>query len=176
MLKSYTAFSRSMGSENGAILVVAFSAKEAKKLAWSHCSDVSEWTDLGIRRIWEDKTGLLLADKEKVETETPHIVIDPVSCEACGIWGGGITKDFRCGYCDAWPGEKLCALLDVRFTPSRIKVLKFVKSNGPVDFIGILAWTGYTPDTITKVLAALLDLKLIKEVEVDEIVMVEIRP
>lgn len=68
------------------------------------------------------------------------------------------------------------ALLDVRFTPSRIKVLKFVKSNGPVDFIAILAWTGYTPDTITKVLAALLDLKLIKEVEVDGIVMVEIRP
>jgi hypothetical protein len=54
---------------------------------------------------------------------------------------------------------------------AKAKILEFIKQNGPV---AILAWTDFTPDTITGALAALLESGAIVEVERGGVVMVEV--
>ena len=109
-MKPYMAFSRSAGSEEGAILVVANTAKEAKTLAWGRCLNVEGWTDQGVRLIRDNST-LLLADQQKVRHNIPHVIDDPLSCEMCGLWGAGLTEDNKCGYCGEHPGDILIHLL-----------------------------------------------------------------
>ena len=109
-MKFYAAFSRNEGIEEGAILVVANTAKEAKKIAWQSglCFNVDEYFDLSIR--W-------LRNKENYEplvknTNVSHIVADPIYCKSCKIWGQGLDKFGNCGYCGEYPGDELVNLFN----------------------------------------------------------------
>lgn len=113
MMKAYSAFSREVGPEEGAILVIAQSAKEAKPLAWKSgaCWNVDGWTDLAIRLIRDDTHVLPLADQESLKLGEPHIIDSPFGCDKCGFWGAGITEDKLCGNCNEPPGDTLVKLL-----------------------------------------------------------------
>lgn len=54
------------------------------------------------------------------------------------------------------------------------RIFQFIKTNGPVDFVAILAATDYTPGTITGALAVLLESELIEEVEKEGVATVQV--
>ena len=106
-MKPYMAFSRNYGPPEGAFLVIANNAREAKKLAWKQCPmDFMEYIDLGIRLIRDD-SAILLANQAKLETNQPHVVLNPIHCEACQQWGAGLAEDNLCGNCNEYPGDAL---------------------------------------------------------------------
>ena len=85
-MRPYIAFSRYGGAPEGAILVFAYTAKEARRLAWQsgECLNVDEWIDLAVR--WKrDKSIYALADQEKLQAGLPHIISDPAGCASCGF-------------------------------------------------------------------------------------------
>lgn len=115
-MKPYMAFSRDAGPAEGAILVIANTAKEARKLAYQsgECLNVEDWLDQSARLI-KDNTIMALANQEKVANNEPHVIWSPVCCQACGHWGAGLTTDNLCGNCNEHPGDELLH----RLFPSR---------------------------------------------------------
>jgi hypothetical protein len=99
LLKPYIGFSQ-LGINEGACLIFAHHRQEAKKLAYpvlSSWSMIDEYTDIRIRWM-KDKDFLYdEANKEKLKTNTPHVIKDPKSCDVCMLWGNelenGICKD-----------------------------------------------------------------------------------
>ncbi len=110
-MKPYVAFSRAAGKQEGAILIIAHTSNEAKRLAWKSGEvwNADGWTDLAIRLI-RDHTSMALADQEKIQRCIPHIVSEPVACESCDLWGVGLDRDDMCSWCGKPPGEKLLNL------------------------------------------------------------------
>lgn len=98
-LKAYTAFNNVAGPEEGAFLVFAYTAKEAKKIAWPIARDTicddGYFTELGIRQI--KQAPWLFFEMVKDE---PHVIENPKSCDACFRWGHTpILEDGLCEEC-----------------------------------------------------------------------------
>ncbi len=108
-MKPYVAFSRAAGSEEGAILVIAHTSREAKKLAWQSGEvwNSDGWTDLAIKLIIEDHNSMPLADQEKINRDIAHTVSEPVACENCDLWGSGLDCDGMCSWCGEPPGADM---------------------------------------------------------------------
>jgi hypothetical protein len=99
VMKAYMAFSRCAGPSEGASIVFADNARQAKILAWktSTLSDYwdGEFTDVGIRLL-KDKPWLFKEQK----LDVPHVVDDPRSCTQCNMWGNSeIGADGLCDGC-----------------------------------------------------------------------------
>ena len=108
-MKPYIAFSRAAGPENGAILILANSTREARVLAWrsGECWNADGWLDLGVRWLRDDDV-LMLADQAKLAAGMPHVVALPVPCEDCGLWGCGLQADGEtCCHCGQYAGDVL---------------------------------------------------------------------
>lgn len=107
-LKPYMAFSREEGPQEAAVLVLAHTAKEARKLAWraGEPPNVDGWIDQAVLLI-RNKTVLLLANQEKLAAGEPHIVRDPIICQSCGLWGSGLDSRQLCAHCGGFPGAAL---------------------------------------------------------------------
>ncbi len=107
-MKPYMAFSRHDGPVEGAILVIANTAKEARWLAWQSgdCQNVENWLDQAVKLI-RDKTIMALANQDKLARNESHVVWSPVGCKSCGYWGAGITADNLCCECNEFPGDEL---------------------------------------------------------------------
>lgn len=92
----YMGYSAAMGSCEGAILIFANSAKEAKKLFWKNSImlDIDEYIDMKVILI-KDKPFL---EKEK-KYDYPHIVEFPTTCWRCDMWGEEIGEDGLCDDC-----------------------------------------------------------------------------
>lgn len=106
-------FSREAGPEEGAVLIIANTAKQARKLAWQGCFlGIDDWLDQAVRLI-RDESALLLANQTKLKADEPHVVDSPLHCEACGWWGAGLTEDQLCGNCNEHPGDDLVKRLGV---------------------------------------------------------------
>lgn len=111
-MNPYIAFSRIEGPEEGAILVIANTARAAKRLAWGHCWNVDTWTDQDIRLI-RDRTVLALADQGKLAVAQPHVIESPLSCQACGLWGMGVNlDDGTCCHCGKQAGAALVRIME----------------------------------------------------------------
>lgn len=108
-MKAYKAYSKEAGPSEGAILVIANTSKEAKKLAWKseECMNVEGWIDLTVRLLRFDAHVIPLADQAKLQQEQPHVIASPLACEACGRWGAGLDADNCCLNCSANPGDEL---------------------------------------------------------------------
>ena len=107
-LKAYIAYSREEGPAEGAILVIAHTAKEARKLAFQSgdCLNVDDWLDQAARLIKSDWI-MALADQDKLTDGQPHVIWGPVGCDNCHYWGEGITVDDKCCNCNEYPGDEL---------------------------------------------------------------------
>jgi len=88
-LKAYMGFSRDMGSCEGACLVFAPTAKEARRKAWVTISDWFDapWTDVAV--LWMKNRPWLFeeADPQLLAAGIVHVVKDPKTCPSCALWG-----------------------------------------------------------------------------------------
>lgn len=100
MLNAYMGFDRKAGEGEGACLIFAHTAKEAKKVGHAQVADWFDtpWIDMGVRKL--DKTHLFAeADAEKLAAGVPHVIECPKTCPTCKTWGGE-PKGNGCDYCD----------------------------------------------------------------------------
>lgn len=104
MLNMYMGFSRAAGSEEGACLIFAHTAKEARKLAhriirgWYD----DDWLDTAVRRLRKAPWLMLEADMTKLAEDTPHAIECPKTCPTCNQWGHE-QIDGRCANCGEVP-------------------------------------------------------------------------
>jgi len=96
----YTGYDSYAGSSEGACLIFAHTAKEARLLAWPVLQNWfdSEWIDIRARRIiGEDHL------RELANADFPHVIESPPVCDVCETWGGGEPdEDGRCANCEWW--------------------------------------------------------------------------
>jgi hypothetical protein len=82
-------YDESVGSSEGAVLIFAHTAKEAKKVFWKACGGeiVEEYID--ARVVWlKDRPWLFLEiDLNKSAAAEAHVVVSPLSCARCETWG-----------------------------------------------------------------------------------------
>lgn len=85
----------------GACLVFAHTAREAKKISW----DVVRWwgcekfTDVRAVRIWKKDHLYKQANQELLAADKPHVIETPDTCNTCGMWGDEIGSDKLCSDC-----------------------------------------------------------------------------
>lgn len=113
-MNMYMGFSSSMGPQEGAVLIFAHTAREAKKIGWPAVSSffTMEYTDMGVRRI-TDSHGWLWneANQDKLRNDVPHVNDNPHSCKRCEMWGHAeILENGFCEDCNsnAELDEDLC--------------------------------------------------------------------
>jgi len=98
-MKAYMGYSRVAGSREGAVLIFANTAKEARKLAWWSVvgSDIAEnYLDVAVR--WLKNEPWLF--KEMPIRDSPCVVEDPKICTECELWGNGeVGEDGVCSGC-----------------------------------------------------------------------------
>ena len=90
--------------EEGAFLVFAHTAKQAKKVGWNAGRGmvVEEYTDLRVRWIRNSPWLRREADAVKLALGTPHVIDNPKSCKSCLQWGHTpIGAQGWCEDCDA---------------------------------------------------------------------------
>ena len=111
-MRAYMAFSRIESPTDGAILVIANTAKEARKMAYrsGDCWNVDKWTDQAVRWL-RDSSIFGLADQLWLSQNKPHIIISPTRCTSCGTWGAGIYNGRICYHCDNFAGDELVKCL-----------------------------------------------------------------
>jgi hypothetical protein len=101
-MRAYTAFSKTGGPEEGAILVFASSVKEAKAKVYPLMLDEiwQDWIDLGVKWIKEPGHLFECADQNKLAKNEAHVIYNPPSCRVCYQWGPEISDNGElCSYC-----------------------------------------------------------------------------
>ena len=94
-MKAYMGYSRFLGSEEGAVLIFAHNAKEAKRLAWKANVFDDEYIDGAVRWL-KNETYLL----KQMRFNIPHVIVRPKTCIKCEMWGTGeIGEDGICESC-----------------------------------------------------------------------------
>lgn len=87
---------------DGALLVFATNAREARPIAYCGCSswyDIA-YTDVRVRRLRTHADYLIgLADQDKLRAGLAHYVDDPPSCNRCDQWGTPINEFGICEDC-----------------------------------------------------------------------------
>lgn len=115
IMKPYMGFSRSYGAREGAVLIFAKTAKEARREGWRNGATLiaDEYIDFGVRLLRNSDYLLLEADPLKLANGTPHVIDDPHSCKSCFMWGGspigedGLCEDCRSEYKDKYNYEEV---------------------------------------------------------------------
>jgi len=95
-------YSRYCGSHEGAVLIFAHTAKEAKSVADAplSCLGIAEdWIDIGIRWIRTSDYLYEQADKDKLKAGVAHVIENPESCKGCEMWGGEFNDNGTCSIC-----------------------------------------------------------------------------
>jgi len=101
-LLPYSAYSRELGSSEGAVLVFARNSREAKKVVARNCLGwlVGDYTDIAVRRLREYEDYLYtLADQEKLAKNEPHVIDSPPFCKLCERWGTPLDEEGICEDC-----------------------------------------------------------------------------
>lgn len=104
-LNAYMGFDSAAGSHEGAILIFAKTAKEARKIGWHEMKMLHDtsWVDMAVRRQRKNLTYLYGdGDFIKLKDDVPHVVVDMRVCPSCELWGedgGEPDENGQCGYC-----------------------------------------------------------------------------
>jgi hypothetical protein len=88
-------YSRIAGPEEGAILIFAHTAMEARRLVFPilmHCDICDDWLDAGIRRLKDEPWLYQDADQAKLAAWEPHVIEFPSACRVCETWGNGRSR------------------------------------------------------------------------------------
>jgi hypothetical protein len=101
-LKAYMAYDAELGSRDGAVLVFAHNIREAKRLGHPFVAEWTSgsWIDTRVNII---KNAQFLfnteANKDKLLSDTPHVVDSPNACESCQLWGNELNANGLCEDC-----------------------------------------------------------------------------
>ena len=100
-MKAYMVFDREGGTAEGAVLVFANTAMNAKKMAWKA---LESWTSAGwidVRVRWLRDEEVWLAQEEGVDLDSrPCVIESPRSCVRCDLWGRTtLDRNQVCGFC-----------------------------------------------------------------------------
>lgn len=100
-MKIYSGHSRTGGSPEGAILIFANSAKEAKRIAYPIILDyfTDEYIDVAVRWLTDSDFLFEEADQDKLKKNIPHVIDNPKSCKECGFWGFKLNDQGICENC-----------------------------------------------------------------------------
>ena len=95
-------YSAGAGSSEGAALIFAHKAREAKEIGWKETSGIftEEYIDFAVRIIRGHEWLYKEADQEKLANDIPHVVIDVHSCSKCEMWGDEILENGLCESCN----------------------------------------------------------------------------
>lgn len=93
-LKMYMGYSGFNGQSEGAVLVFANTAKEAKRLTYENGLVVDEFIDARARLLQEDR--FLRAQQM---FDYPHVIESPKVCKHCELWGKEMHDDEQCEDC-----------------------------------------------------------------------------
>ena len=101
MLKPYMGFSNFSGSEDGAVLIFAHTAKEARVVGWIAGGDIltDDYSDFTANLLRNHEHLFACADQAKIKQDIPHMVMEPPFCAECGMWGDVIGADGLCDGC-----------------------------------------------------------------------------
>jgi hypothetical protein len=100
-LKAYIAYANDEPVD-GAILVMAHSWKEAKRLSYSWVMGelCVLYTEVTVQWIKNPENSILRSvNKEKYKNNIPHLVNNPISCKECFMWGLELDEDELCCNC-----------------------------------------------------------------------------
>ena len=105
-LKVYMGYDNLGGSSEGAILIFAHTAREAKKVAWNSYSFIQEICDgeyINLRVRLERNANHLFkeANQDKLKADEPHVIESPTTCNGCELWGYELNKEGYCEDCQA---------------------------------------------------------------------------
>ena len=97
-MNPYIVYDDSIGPQEGAAMVFAHTAREARKVGYPECRDWhgTAWIDCRARRLPSEPHLM-----EQAVSDQPHIVHNPKTCERCGFWGGKPLEGGGCEFCDA---------------------------------------------------------------------------
>ena len=102
-MKIYMGYSRYCGSHEGAVLIFANSAKEAKRVSFSDLSALGiaeDYIDVAVRWIRTSPWLFDQANKDKLKTGIAHVIDNPETCKGCDMWGGEFNDNGTCSNCD----------------------------------------------------------------------------
>jgi hypothetical protein len=101
VLNPYMGFDRECGAPEGACLVFAHTAKEARVLAYGIVRGWfdSQWIDTGVRRLRDMPWLFAEADQAKLAEDVAHGIECPATCPTCELWGLERTAEGRCIEC-----------------------------------------------------------------------------
>ena len=87
-------YSRSAGSCEGAVLVFAHNAKEARILIWHNGLVVEDWIDTAVKLM---RNSVWLYDE--MVSQEPHVIDSPKVCVMCELWGNELNENDVCTEC-----------------------------------------------------------------------------
>ena len=105
-MRAYMTFSRLAGPQEGALLVFARTAKEARRKVFRNAQDLlhMEWTDLQVRWLRDGADSHRIPEME--EAGEPYVIEAPKSCRDCELWySEGYDDDGRCDDCAGLHGS-----------------------------------------------------------------------
>ena len=96
-MKIYIGFDSYQGAGEGACLIFANTAREAKKLAYPIIRGWfdTEWIETGVKML-RDMEYL----KSQATSDLPHAIECPETCPKCELWGTGEIVNGSCPVCN----------------------------------------------------------------------------
>lgn len=100
-MKAYMGYDAGNGSWEGAVLIFAHNAREAKRVGGPEVRLLfgSEFIDVRVRLIKDADHLFPEADQEKLSQGIAHVIDSPRSCVRCEYWGYPIGEDGVCELC-----------------------------------------------------------------------------
>jgi len=106
MLKPYIV--TSSDGDDHILIFSSMSIAKTKSFAYKYSLSFYDYFDIRIRK--GDEHLFVLGDSKKIKDGITHMIECPVGCKSCGMWGCGITSNYKCGCCDGDIGEHLLKL------------------------------------------------------------------
>ena len=100
-MKAYMGYSREAGSDDGAILIFANNAKEARKIGYTEAMaslGCESWIDFAVCLIKNPQI-FSEANDMKIMRGEAHIILEPELCPTCQTWGS-VRKGNHCEFCN----------------------------------------------------------------------------
>ena len=103
-MKAYMGYEKDASAE-GAVLIFANTAKEAKFVGYPYINDFfeTEWIDMRVNWLKDKDFLFTQADAEKLKRNIAHVIDNPESCKGCMMWGYILNED---GYCPDCASER----------------------------------------------------------------------